>query len=194
MKSPKKRDDEKVWNIPNSLTLLRVVITFVVMYMIFADFSVILIVILFSIGMITDFLDGQIARRFKQTTEFGRKFDMIADRFLFIGTLIAIIVDFSIQGILGKYYMLQIFMLMAREVLSLPMALIVLTAGKGIPKARNIGKLTTVLQGVAFPAVLLGIYYPVFGFSIYLAGLTAVVGAISAVYYIHDAFKLGRQK
>lgn len=178
--------EEKVWNIPNVLTMTRIVLTFVIFFLIFAKVRIVIIVIVFCIAMLTDFLDGQIARRFHMTTEFGRKFDMIADRFLMVGTAIAIVVDFSFQGILSRYHMLQIFLIMTREIIAFPFALIYLTTGMVTPHVRFIGKLTTVMQAVTFPIIILSIYYPAFSFSIYLAGLTAIIGFSAGIAYITD--------
>jgi cardiolipin synthase (CMP-forming) len=41
----------------------------------------------------TDWVDGYIARRFNQVSEFGKIFDPTADRILFISTIIGIIAD-----------------------------------------------------------------------------------------------------
>ena len=94
-KGAKPAKKENIWNIPNTLTFLRVIITFATLYCIFAQYSLTLVAILFAVGMITDFLDGQIARRFNMTTEFGRQFDIIADRFLMLGVTGALTIDFA---------------------------------------------------------------------------------------------------
>ena len=83
---------ENIWNVPNVLTFSRIIITFLTIFFIFAGFNIVYIVIAFVIGMITDCHDGQIARRFHLTTEFGRQFDMIADRVLMIGVALAAII------------------------------------------------------------------------------------------------------
>src|SRR3989344_8081153 len=94
------KKEENIWNIPNTLTLLRVLITFITIYFIFAGYSVITIVVLFAIGMLTDFFDGQIARKFNQTTEFGRRFDVVADRFLMVSIALAFIISYSMDDLL----------------------------------------------------------------------------------------------
>ncbi|MFM7872886.1 MAG: CDP-alcohol phosphatidyltransferase family protein, partial [Actinomycetota bacterium] len=43
----------------------------------------------------TDWVDGWVARRFDQVSEFGKKFDPTADRILFIVALVAIMIDGS---------------------------------------------------------------------------------------------------
>ena len=66
MKSDKTK--ENILNVPNALTFVRIIVTFLVIYFVFSGGSPVFIVSLFIFGAITDFLDGQIARMFKQTT------------------------------------------------------------------------------------------------------------------------------
>jgi phosphatidylglycerophosphate synthase len=179
---------EKRLNIPNFLSVARIIIAIAVIYMIFAQVDIVPIVVLFTIGMITDFFDGEIARRFKQKTEFGRKIDVVADRILLIGAMTAFIIEFSMRGIIAPPKMLEIALVMTREIFSLPFALLLVLSQKGMPKVRFFGKLTTFMQGISVPIVLLGIFYN-FSFSVYFAVATAVIGLISAVYFMKDSLK-----
>jgi len=188
-KPRKRKKDENIWNVPNTLTLLRVIITFVTVYFIFAGYGVVTIVVLFAIGMLTDFFDGQIARRFNLTTKFGAKFDVVADRFLMGGVALAFIINYGLAGLLTRYHILQMLMIMTRELIALPVAIIALTSGKGIPNVRWIGKITTALQGFTFPAVVLSITYPIFNFSIYLSFITAIVGVVAGMTFIGDVIR-----
>ena len=181
-----KEAEENIWNVPNTLTFLRVLIAFVTVYLIFSGYDLKVIALFFTVGMITDFLDGQIARRFNQKTEFGRKFDMVADRFLMVSAVLAFIVDLILVGDLTRAYMLQIFLIMSREIIALPVAIIAIASGKIIPHVRFIGKATTFLQAVTFPLILLSIKDPFFDFSIYFALLTCAFGLISGFAYIND--------
>lgn len=177
---------ENIWNVPNLLTFSRIVITFITIYFIFASFHIAFVIVSFVVGMITDILDGQIARRFNLKTEFGRQFDMVADRFLMVGTALAFMIKFSADGIMGRGQLLQIFLIMSREIITCPVAMISVFMTAGIPQARFFGKLTTVMQAVAFPLILLGIFYPVFSFSIYFAIITCIIGFVSGIHYIND--------
>ena len=147
-----------------------------------------LIVVAFVLGMITDFLDGQIARRFNSVTEFGRKFDIIADRILMIATVLAIIIKFGSDGILNGWYIFQIIIILSREIISLPSIVMNILSKKIIiPNVRFIGKLTTFMQAIAFPLVLLNVfYYPRINFSIYSSIVTSLIGIISGWAYIKD--------
>jgi len=66
---------ENIWNLPNLLTLFRIIFAFVAAYFIFAGFDIVYIVVAFIIGMLTDFFDGLVARTFNLKTEFGRHFN-----------------------------------------------------------------------------------------------------------------------
>ena len=188
MKRLKGVKKENIWNIPNSLSIARIIIAFIVIYMIFAEVDIIPIVVLFTIGMITDFFDGQIARNFNQKTEFGRKIDIIADRVLLIGTMIAFVVEFSIRDMITPLKMLEIALVMTREIFSLPFALLLILSKKEIPNVRFAGKLTTFAQGVSIPIILLGIIFN-FWFSIYFAIATSIIGLVSAIDFMKDSLR-----
>jgi len=146
----KKQRTENIYNLPNFLTLTRVIITFYLFYMILSGKSLASIAVIFVIGMITDALDGHAARKYDKVTEFGRKFDMIADRFLFIGTVSAIMIANIMKGYFSDYDILLIILLLTREIVALPFAILGFLLKKSIPQAKFIGKLTTVLQAIAF--------------------------------------------
>lgn len=173
--------------IPNVLTISRIIITFIVMYLIFIEAPLKSIVIIFIIGALTDFFDGQLARRFNWVSEFGRKADMIADRFLWVGTALAFIISYGLQGLLDWSHGLQLLLMMSREIVSAPFAFVALIQGKKIPHAIFIAKLTTLLQGIALPALLLSLEYNSFQ---YLSWPVCIVigftGTLSGLHYIKD--------
>lgn len=174
-------------NIPNFLTISRIILAFVVIYMIFDQYDVISIVVVFGIAASTDFFDGQLARRFNWVSEFGRRTDMIADRFLWVGTTLAFVISFGRNGMLSGYVGIQLLLIMSREIVSAPFALIAFFSGNPLPKVRYIGKATTFLQAFALPALILSIYYPVFLYvSIPLSIAVGITGFLSGMYYIKD--------
>ncbi len=172
-------------HIPNFLTISRVFLTFVIIYLIFIKENIIAIVVIFAIAALTDWFDGQLARKFKWESEFGRKADMIADRFLWVGTALAFIVSFGISGKLGLIQGIQILFIMSREVISAPFAVAYFMSGKAMPHAVYVAKLTTFVQGFALPSLILSIYYPIWSFlSIPLSIACLILGFISAMHYI----------
>lgn len=198
MKSKKKSlksVGENIYNIPNGFTLLRVLITFIAIYLVFAGAPVEVIILLFVLGMITDTLDGQIARRFNMKTEFGRKFDMIADRFLLIGIASALLINLAWDGLLTRPHVFAIMLVLSREILALPVAFVAFITGRALVQVRVIGKITTVMQAFAFPSVILNIYYPsLFFWSIYLAIATAICGVVAAFTYISDVMTYSKNE
>lgn len=107
-KTSKKLEKKKGMNLPNKITCVRLVISFIVLFIMcmpwneigvaFPVFSVlnvehvdlkyIICGVLFMIGSITDFLDGYIARKNNIVTDFGKVMDAIADKVLVNGVLI----------------------------------------------------------------------------------------------------------
>lgn len=78
--------------VPNILTIFRVLTSFVVPLLIFAggDHARLAAFILFAAASFSDWLDGVIARRFDAVSTFGRMLDPIADKLLIASCLIAL--------------------------------------------------------------------------------------------------------
>ena len=79
---------EKLKNLPNSITLMRMVGT---VSLLFTKHMSLFFCIIYSITGLTDVLDGFIARKFKVTSEFGAKLDSIADLMFYSVMLILLI-------------------------------------------------------------------------------------------------------
>jgi phosphatidylglycerophosphate synthase len=77
-------------NVPNLVTTIRIIMTAVIVTLLAlgSETQILAAGILLIIAALTDFLDGNIARRLKQTSRFGSLYDMIADQLLFMPTLI----------------------------------------------------------------------------------------------------------
>lgn len=155
--------------------------------MIFVRTNIISVVIVFSFAALTDWLDGQLARKFKWESEFGRKADMIADRFLWTGTALAFVISFGLKGSLNWVHGIQLLFIMSREIICAPFAIVSLMIEKQLPKARYIAKATTFLQGFALPSLLLSVFYLPFVYvSVPLSIVCLIIGSISARHYIKD--------
>lgn len=81
---------KNILNLPNFLTLLRLIILPIFIYFLFQKEFIYQFwaFILFLVASITDLVDGYIARKLNQETEFGKFLDPLADKFLVIGTFI----------------------------------------------------------------------------------------------------------
>lgn len=74
------------WNVPNVLTVIRIILVPVMVVLLFAyppgDGLRWAATIVFAVAMTTDFIDGNIARRYNLVTDFGKLWDPIADKAL----------------------------------------------------------------------------------------------------------------
>lgn len=84
---------DRLLTIPNVLTVVRIILTPVFLYLIFSQtwYNKILALIVFTAASLTDFYDGKIARRDGTITAFGRFMDPLADKLLVSSALIAFV-------------------------------------------------------------------------------------------------------
>ncbi len=87
---------DTLWTVPNLVTLLRLLCLPLFLYVLFGVPSRQAAAWLLGALGATDWVDGYLARRLGQTSEFGKKFDPTVDRLLFIVGIVAIIVNDAI--------------------------------------------------------------------------------------------------
>ncbi|MDX8407080.1 MAG: CDP-alcohol phosphatidyltransferase family protein, partial [Mariprofundaceae bacterium] len=80
---------DRILNIPNILTLARIIITPFIVYAILEGQPA-LALLLMGIAGITDMLDGAIARMFNQRSTVGAFMDPLADKLMLISTIVAL--------------------------------------------------------------------------------------------------------
>jgi len=80
---------DRILNIPNILTLARIIITPFIVYAIIKHQPA-LALILMGIAGITDMLDGAIARYFNQRSTVGAVMDPLADKLMLISTIVSL--------------------------------------------------------------------------------------------------------
>lgn len=171
-------------SIPNILTITRIILSLLLILMVLNEFKLITIVVLFAIAALTDGLDGFIARRYKLVTDFGRRWDIIADRILMISIIITMIYYMISNNLLTSSMLIQLLLILSREIVAAPFFIGALLFKKTpLPHAKLIGKTTTLFQGVAFPMIILG-----WNISIFFAIVTCVIGIISGIVYAKDSY------
>ncbi len=84
---------DSLWTIPNLVTLARLLCLPVFVWLLFALPSRQAAAWLLGALGATDWVDGYLARRLGQTSEFGKKFDPTVDRLLFMVGIVAILVN-----------------------------------------------------------------------------------------------------
>lgn len=81
----------EVWNLPNSLTLLRIFLVPFLVVVLLTKYSNFLGLGIFLVAAITDFFDGYFARRMKKITRLGALLDPIADKLLMSAAFISLV-------------------------------------------------------------------------------------------------------
>lgn len=186
--SPLESSADEPWlNVPNSLSALRLVLTFVAAGLVslgayLPAFGV------FVVAALTDAADGAIARALNQTTRLGRQLDPLIDKIMVIVLLVHLLPVFR-----SAWFPWFVTLVVTREILV--QALRGAVEGRGVAfGARWSGKLKTLLQCLALGAILITLAYPsVAGLGLsrdVLLWGTAVVTAYSGGEYLLAAIRL----
>ncbi len=173
-------------NLPNKLTLLRVVLipVFVVLLLLEGGQNYTLRIaalIVFCIASFTDFLDGQIARRNNLVTNFGKFMDPLADKLLVCSALICMIE----LGQLPSWYVITVI---AREFIISGFRLV--AADNGIVIAASWwGKFKTTFQMLTVILLILNIP-ALHTVTLIIAGIAFVLTLVSLLDYIAKNYKV----
>jgi CDP-diacylglycerol--glycerol-3-phosphate 3-phosphatidyltransferase len=152
-------------NLPNLITLSRIPTLFIVVELMFSrlQWTDTAAFVLFVIGAVTDWLDGFLARRYRQVSNFGKLMDALTDKILIVGVFVAMLVQMPGDDIPGtglQYALLPdwalffVLVIMAREFLVTGLRLVAASQGIVLAAERS-GKLKTVLQLVSISVLLL---------------------------------------
>ncbi|MGN8816834.1 CDP-diacylglycerol--glycerol-3-phosphate 3-phosphatidyltransferase [Oribacterium sp. HCP28S3_H8] len=167
-------------NLPNKLTMLRVLLVPVfVVLLLYRDGTEqsfrIAALIIFCIASFTDFLDGQIARRNHLVTNFGKFMDPLADKLLVCSALICMIE-------LGQLPAWYVIIIIAREFIISGFRLV--ASDNGIVIAASWwGKSKTVSQMLAIILLILNV--PVLKtFTMLVTILALILTVVSLIDYI----------
>lgn len=127
-------------NLPNALTLLRLILAVWLPFLwLSSQFDVNLLGgIVFTIGAVTDWLDGNIARRYNIVTNFGKIVDPIADKLLTLGA-------FTTLSTVGMFPFWLLLPILIREIGITVLRFYFLGKGTAVASVKS-GKLKTVLQ------------------------------------------------
>lgn len=186
-------------NLPNKLTVLRLILTPILVFLLllrfgYTDSNVVLrsgflsilssailylsTVILFIFISLTDFLDGYIARRDNLVTNFGKLMDPIADK-IFV---------FSILIVLVRYNLLSVWfvlILLSREFVVVAIRTLIVENGGEIVSASNTAKLKTATQMLAILFIIL------FSFGKIANSIVMLPSVILSLISMYEYYKMG---
>lgn len=139
-----------VKNLPNYLTILRIILIPVLILAFYVDgiISNWLVTIIFIFASLTDYFDGFLARKFNAHTSFGKIFDPIADKLLVVTTLIMLI-QFQ------RVHYLPCLLILLREITVSGLREYLAEFKVSLPVS-NLGKVKTTIQMIAIIILLLG--------------------------------------
>ncbi len=180
-------------NLPNKLTVLRIILTpfFLAAMLIEFPYHYLVAAFIFIGASVTDMLDGKIARKKNLITTFGKLCDPLADKMLTTAALLA----FMHLGICNIWI---IMVILTREFLVTSFRLV--ASAQGVVIAAGIwGKLKTASQMVFSIVIMFAIHffeYFSLDFTVLstvsniMLGITALLTVISGIKYIVDGVKV----
>lgn len=154
----------KSLNLPNLLSIIRVILVpiFVASILFMRGLGVwghLVPAAIFGITAFTDMLDGKIARKYGLVTDFGKFIDPLADKFMIIGSQIAVLVWLMLKGesfrLLALIFVWVVLVILLRELGVTSLRLVV--AGKSgiVVAASMLGKIKTVSQMIGTVVIIL---------------------------------------
>lgn len=181
-------------NLPNKLTIFRIILipVFILLLAVnvsFGDVSIfnqlislnrVFATIIFIIASLTDFLDGQIARKNHLVTNFGKFADPLADKMLVMTALVFLTA-------MGDAPAWVIAIILCRELAVTGLRTLLVQEGRPVLAAQMPGKIKTTTQMLAIILLLLNnIFFETIGFP--LALIMLYISLFFTVYSGADYF------
>ena len=197
-------------NLPNKLTIIRIILipVFIALFFIPFDWNKLAAMIVFAVACLTDFFDGYIARKENLVTQLGKFLDPMADKMIVACALIALCVTTPVvddPAVFTVCVTVFSMLILCRELLISGFRTV--AANRGLVLAADMfGKTKTVSQMVALilllpvedyfyvagnPAAARIVYYVGFSF-LALATLLTVMSSIN--YIVRNRAVLGDEK
>ena len=156
---------------PNLLTLFRMALIPVVVALYFMPIAGVYVTAVFLLAGLTDWLDGYLARRLDQTSQFGAFLDPVADKLVVATVLVLLVSDGDVLArvVSQKLFIVAVAVIMGREIAV--SALREWVAQSGVQPSiavSTLGKVKTTVQIIAIALLLYG--QDLIGFPTLLVG------------------------
>ena len=201
--SSRQRKEASVFNLPNQLTSLRLVLA-VIMFCLIpwgTGPTYVAAMVLFLLAAGTDWLDGYIARKYNLVTMLGRILDPFADKFIVCGTFIFLVAVPEMADVPLGLRAWMVVVIVARELLVTALRSFLEEGGTDF-SAKMSGKLKMVLQCIAAALALFYLSARAYGadwsewlrFPLVASIWAAVILTVySGLAYVQAAVKLLRK-
>ncbi len=183
-------------NLPNTLSLVRALLVpvFVAALLFMRDIPVwgfIVPAVIYILTGLTDMLDGKIARKYNLVTDFGKFIDPLADKFMVLSSMIAILVWMILLGnlTLALVFVWVVLVILLRELGVTSLRLVV--AGKSgiVVAASMLGKIKTVSQMAGTVILIIEPMIPFFSENHILSYVMMAVMAFTTIFSGLDYLK-----
>ncbi len=168
------------WNVPNALTLFRLILVpfFIIVYLNGHPYAALAI---FCVASLTDMLDGYLARKNNQITSFGKLVDPFADKLLVISALIC-------HGIKNEFPWAAIILVTIKEISMITGALLMLDRKNVVVHANYWGKTATCFF---IASLIAGFFHELiatsgFAYDICLLWISVVLSYCAAFSYLFE--------
>jgi len=177
-----------VLNLPNILTLSRIVIIPLVVATFFFDSPTMrwVAVIMFTAAGITDFFDGYLARRANQVSNLGRFLDPIADKLL-VASVLLLIVAF---GRIGPWCYLAALVILLREITISGLREFLAELRVSVPVTK-LAKAKTTVQMIALGFLIVGNAAPAWIPAEFIGEIGIWIAAVITLVTGYDYMKAG---
>ncbi|MAR78680.1 MAG: CDP-diacylglycerol--glycerol-3-phosphate 3-phosphatidyltransferase [Rhodospirillaceae bacterium] len=181
-------------NIPNILTISRVILIPIIILLSFGStpLSKYVILVIFIYCGISDFFDGYIARKLNKTTVIGKLMDPIADKLLTTSILLILI---NVKVITSLFFIAALIIIL-RELFISGLREFLSSLGEDLP-VNNSGKLKTAIQFISLGTLLFG-YASNFETALQIGNLLLCIAAIltlfSGLIYLRNGLIIIKKK
>ncbi|WP_438856352.1 CDP-diacylglycerol--glycerol-3-phosphate 3-phosphatidyltransferase [Agromyces sp. M3QZ16-3] len=188
------RDRSSNWNLPNAITIVRIVLAPIFFWLLLADAGADgpmrwWAAVIFIVAISTDWVDGHLARSRGLVTDLGKILDPIADKLLTSGALVCL-------SILGELWWWVTILIVVREVGITVWRLVELRRGTVVPASSG-GKAKTFAQAIAISLFLTPLWTIVGDWILWVNWAAMAVALVLTVWsgllYVRDAIRLARE-
>ena len=140
---------DRLWTIPNALSVLRLLGVPLFLWLLLGPHADGWAIAVIAVSGFTDWADGVLARRLNQLSRFGALLDPLADRLYILATLVGLVLRHVIPLWLAA-------VIVGRDVVLTGALAVTRRYGYGPPEVHYLGKAATFCLLYAFPLLLLG--------------------------------------
>jgi len=180
----------RIFTLANAVSVVRLMAIPVFLWLVVED-QLLIAFVLLVVAVLTDFVDGMIARHMNEITKLGQFLDPFADRLFIAATVVAL----AIQAVVPWWFVIAV---MLRDALLGIGGLVMARYGAATLPVKWWGKVATFSMLVVLPLFLLGAVFPEIGeitnpIAWVLALATVVLYWVVGFSYLFDAISIAQK-